>query len=257
VLLAETLPDPGLHILAANGATVADVECDQLPRALLLRPDIASVIVGINDTLRPGFEPSRIAAAAGHTIGALRGAGAEVLTMRLPDPGRMLGLPGTLARPLARRARQINLVMDAAAERYGTIHFDAAGDAETYDPGMWAVDRLHPSERGHRLIARRFHAMLAAAGHQRHGLGAAPVYGPGAQPARDGLVIALHVAEERERVPDARCGGTLPDWRARLGQVDRGLAGGQLPMDGLAELPDPVGPDDAVDAAHRRAVQPR
>ena len=29
---------------------------------------------------------------------------------------------------------------------------------------MWAVDRLHPSERGHRLIACRFHDQLAAAG---------------------------------------------------------------------------------------------
>ena len=29
---------------------------------------------------------------------------------------------------------------------------------------MWAVDRLHPSERGHRLIACRFHDLLAAAG---------------------------------------------------------------------------------------------
>ena len=32
------------------------------------------------------------------------------------------------------------------------------------DPRMWAVDRLHPSERGHRLIACRFHDQLAAAG---------------------------------------------------------------------------------------------
>ena len=38
--------------------------------------------------------------------------------------------------------------------------------AEVHDPRMWAVDRLHPSERGHRLIARRFHAMLAAAGRE-------------------------------------------------------------------------------------------
>jgi glycine/D-amino acid oxidase-like deaminating enzyme len=29
---------------------------------------------------------------------------------------------------------------------------------------MWAVDRLHPSERGHRLIACRFYDQLAAAG---------------------------------------------------------------------------------------------
>jgi hypothetical protein len=89
-----------------------------------------------------------------------------VLTMALPDPGRMLGVPGILARPLARRARELNVLLDDVAQRDGTLDFDAAGDAETYDPRMWAVDRLHPSERGHRLIARRFHALLGAAGHR-------------------------------------------------------------------------------------------
>ena len=165
-LLAEGLPDPTLYNLAGNGALMADVELHQLPQALPLQPDVASVVVGVNDTLRPGFEVSRIEAAASHVIGALRAAGADVLTMRLPDPGQMLGVPGVLARPLARRAREINQVMDTLAERFGTLHFDAANDPETYDPRMWAVDRLHPSERGHRLIARRFHAMLAAAGRE-------------------------------------------------------------------------------------------
>jgi lysophospholipase L1-like esterase len=163
-LLAEGLCDPDLHIVAGNGACSADVELDQLPRALQLRPDVASVVVGVNDTLRPNFDPDGIESAAAHTIGALRAAGAEVLTMRLPDPGRMLAAPGVFARPLARRARQINAVMDGLAERFGTIHFDAAGDEVVYNPCMWAVDRLHPSERGHRHIARRFHHMLAEAG---------------------------------------------------------------------------------------------
>jgi lysophospholipase L1-like esterase len=165
VLLAESLPACGLHIVAGNGACMADLERDQLPRALRLRPDVASVVIGVNDTLRPNFDADRIAAAAAHTIGALRASGADVLTMRLPDPGRMLGMPGVLARPLARRAHQVNDVMDQMAERFDTLHFDAATDAAAYDPGMWAVDRLHPSERGHRLIARRFHALLAQAGH--------------------------------------------------------------------------------------------
>jgi hypothetical protein len=69
--------------------------------------------------------------------------------------------------------------MDAVAERFGTIHFDAAGDAQVYDPRMWAVDRLHPSERGHRLIAYRFHAMLEAAGHR---VGPPPDTEPGNPP---------------------------------------------------------------------------
>jgi lysophospholipase L1-like esterase len=163
-LLADGLVDPDLHILAGNGALWADVERDQLPAALQLRPDIASVVIGVNDTLRPNFDTDMIANSAAHTIGALRACGAEVLTMRLPDPGKMLGMPGVLARPLARRANQINEVMDAVAERFGTLHFDAASDEDAFDPRMWAVDRLHPSERGHRLIARRFHALLANAG---------------------------------------------------------------------------------------------
>jgi lysophospholipase L1-like esterase len=177
-LLAEGLVDPELHIVAGNGALWADVERDQLPAALQLRPHIASVVIGVNDTLRPNFDTERIANSAAHTIGALRACGAEVLTMRLPDPGKMLGMPGLLARPLARRAQQINEVMDGLAERFGTLHFDAASDEDAWDPRMWAVDRLHPSERGHRLIARRFHALLAEAGHTL-----APA--PGAEPMEE------------------------------------------------------------------------
>jgi len=171
VLLADGLVEPDLHILAASGARVADIEREQLPRALAVRPDIASVVFGINDTLRPGFDPDRIELAAAHTIGALRAAGAQVLTMRLPDAGRMLGIPGALARPLARRTQQVNAVLDDLAARFGTLHFDAAGAPEAYDRGMWAADRLHPNERGHRHIARSFHGLLAASGLQ---VGAAP-----------------------------------------------------------------------------------
>ena len=165
-LLAAGLTEPDLHVLASNGACAADIRREQLPRALALRPDIASVVFGINDTLRPGFDPELIESAAADTVGALRAAGAQVLTMRLPDAGWMLRLPGALARPLASRTHQVNEVMDAVAARFGTLHFDAAGSAETYDRRMWAVDRLHPNERGHRLIARSFHSLLTAAGYQ-------------------------------------------------------------------------------------------
>jgi hypothetical protein len=96
-------------------------------------------------------------------VAALRAAGAEVLTMRRRDPGQMFGLPGALARPLARRMRAVNAAVDEVARRYGTVHLDAGRDAATYDPRYWSVDRLHPNERGHRLVACRFHALLAAA----------------------------------------------------------------------------------------------
>ena len=162
-LLAGTLPHPELHNLATLGALAADVERAQLPAALALRPDVASVVVGINDTLRGDFDPERTGTSIGRTVAALRAAGAEVLTIRLPDPGQMFGLPGALARPLARRMRAVNAAVDEVARRYGTVHLDTARDPATYERRYWSVDRLHPNERGHRLIACRFHALLAAA----------------------------------------------------------------------------------------------
>jgi len=162
--LAESLPGGHLVNLAANGARAADVERAQLPRALVLRPDVASVVVGTNDILRAGFDPAAIQSALAHVTGSLSAAGAVVLTMRLPDPGLMLGLPPALARPLARRLLVINEVMDELAGRFGTLHFDAAAEAVTYERRMWSADRLHPSERGHRYIAGCFHDRLAARG---------------------------------------------------------------------------------------------
>ncbi len=178
-LLAESLHEPDLHILASNGATAAEIASDQLPRALARKPQVASVVFGINDTLRPGFDPAKIEAAAAQTVGALRAAGAEVLTMRLPDSGWMLGLPDALGKPLARRTHAVNAALDSVAQRFGTLHYDAAGCPATYDKRMWAVDRLHPNERGHRLIARSFHELLHAAGIP---IGPAPEAEPENQP---------------------------------------------------------------------------
>src|SRR6202050_216781 len=118
-LLAEGLHEPRLHILASCGARIPDVERDQLPAALQLRPEIASFVVGVNDTLRANFDIAQADAAAAHTVGGLRAAGAEVLTMRLPDPGQMLGLPGSLARPPARRRDEGDAVRGGLAGGVG------------------------------------------------------------------------------------------------------------------------------------------
>jgi lysophospholipase L1-like esterase len=165
-LLADGLPDPELHNLSVLGSQAKHVERDQLPVALALKPDIATVVVGINDTLRAGFDPERTGQAFARTVGALRASGAVVLTMRLADPGRMFGLPQALARPLSRRMRGVNAELDRVAVHFGTLHWDATSDPDTYDRRNWSVDRLHPNERGHRLIACRFWDALAAAGHE-------------------------------------------------------------------------------------------
>jgi lysophospholipase L1-like esterase len=70
-LLAATLDQPDLRNLATLGALASDVERFQLPAALAAKPDVASVIVGINDTLRGDFDPERTGAAVDRTVAAL------------------------------------------------------------------------------------------------------------------------------------------------------------------------------------------
>ncbi|MCX4573656.1 SGNH/GDSL hydrolase family protein [Streptomyces sp. NBC_01571] len=150
--------------LAVSGAQTRDVLERQTPEALALRPDVVSVVIGVNDTLRCTFDIHAVAARLDQVYAAFRDQGAVLLTACLPDPGAMLGLPGALARPLARRQRAVNAVVHALSERYGAVHVHAAEGAWLTDRALWSADRLHPGERGHRQLALRFHASLAQQG---------------------------------------------------------------------------------------------
>lgn len=164
--LATGLPDPELHNLAVIGAHSLHVERFQLPAALALRPDIATVSLGTCDTLWPGFDPWGTGQATARIVAALQAAGATVLTMQLPDWTRIFGLlPSALAKPVQRRTRAVNAELEKMVARYGTLHWGADRDMEIYERGNWSVDRMHPNDRGQRLIACRFWDLLAAEGH--------------------------------------------------------------------------------------------
>ncbi|WP_418361509.1 SGNH/GDSL hydrolase family protein [Streptomyces gilvosporeus] len=235
-LLAESLgerPD-GVPLvnLACSGALAADVAARQLPAARRLAPRYASVVVGANDTLRAAFAIEQVAAALDLTHRTLSADGAVVLTACLPDPGRMLGLPAPLARPLARRMRAVNTVVHAVSRRYDGLHLHLAGHHWVTDRTSWSVDRLHPSERGHRLLARGFHAALAAAGH--------PVGPPpplvldGRPPTRTGS--AWWMATRGTRWVLARCTDLLPGLLALAAQECRhGLASSGRLLDATAD----------------------
>ncbi|MFF4275442.1 SGNH/GDSL hydrolase family protein [Streptomyces sp. NPDC001536] len=162
--LGESVESVEFTNLAVSGSQTRDVLERQLPAGLALRPDVVSVVVGVNDTLRCTFDIHAVASRLDAVYAAFVAQGAVVLTACLPDPGAMLGLPGALARPLARRQRAVNTVVHALSERYGAVHLHAAEGAWLMDRAMWSADRLHPGERGHRQLAVRFHALLAEAG---------------------------------------------------------------------------------------------
>ncbi|MGW2608527.1 SGNH/GDSL hydrolase family protein [Streptomyces mirabilis] len=159
-------PDTSVEFtnLAVSGAQTRDVLERQTPAALALGPDVVSVVIGVNDTLRCTFDIHAVAARLDQVYAAFRAQGAVLLTACLPDPGAMLGLPGVLARPLARRQRAVNTVVHALSERHGAVHLHAAEGAWLTDRAMWSADRLHPGERGHRQLALRFHTLLEQEG---------------------------------------------------------------------------------------------
>lgn len=161
---APTEPASPFRNFATSGALTRDVRDEQTPAALAFAPDIASVVVGVNDTLRRAFDIASVARALDEVCAALTARGTVLLTACLPDPGIMLGLPAPLARPLARRQRAVNALVHALSARYGAVHLHAADPAWVADRSLWSADRLHPGERGHRMIAARFHAMLTARG---------------------------------------------------------------------------------------------
>lgn len=174
--------------LAVSGAVVADVRHRQLPEALAHQPDLASLVVGVNDTLRSTWDPARIRGELDETAAALAESGALLLTARFHDQGRVLGLPAVLRRPLWRRIEVLNEVYADVQARHGGIQVDLAAQEEVWQREFWHVDRLHPSELGHRAMARAFARELGARG----------------LPGRE-LVFA----------PPAlvRDGGRLPTWR--------------------------------------------
>ncbi|MET1073733.1 MAG: anti-sigma factor antagonist [Umezawaea sp.] len=159
-LLAASFTD--YRNLSFAGARIGCVRTRQLPEALAARPDAVVVLAGMNDTLRSDFDPVRLHDDLDHVVGALRAVGAAVVTVRFHDHSRVFRLPGPLRRALSDRIASLNAVVDAVVARHGIGCVDLEHLPGAYDPSTWSVDRLHPSELGHRRLAREFAILLGA-----------------------------------------------------------------------------------------------
>src|SRR6059058_3660220 len=118
---------PGLLYanLAIRGRLAAQVRAEQLEPALALQPDVATVFAGVNDLLRPGFDPEQVAADVEAMQRALVAAGATVLSFTMPDPSRVL----PVAKRLRPRVDAFNAALRAAASRSGARLVDFGAHA--------------------------------------------------------------------------------------------------------------------------------
>ncbi|MBB6434715.1 lysophospholipase L1-like esterase [Streptomyces candidus] len=147
--LAAVNPSLQYANLAVRGRVAGQVLAEQLGPALDLRPDLASVVAGVNDLLRPRFDADRTVRELEEMFAALTAAGAHVVTLTVPDIGRI----APVARPVRHRVFALNARIRVAAARHGVTVADTAVHAVATDPRLWSADRLHASPLGHERIA--------------------------------------------------------------------------------------------------------
>lgn len=150
--------------LARPGATVPDVCREQLGEAISHGPQLASLLVGINDTLRSSWDPEITRLQLLSCAAQLTRQGAALLTVCFHDHANVLPLPRPLRTRLSVRIDALNAIYEEVHERFGGIQVDLRGYDEPLHHDFWSIDRMHPSEQGHRWLARQFADRLLAGG---------------------------------------------------------------------------------------------
>jgi lysophospholipase L1-like esterase len=136
--------------LAIRGRTAARIRAGQLQPALELKPDLATVVAGMNDLLRTSCDVAAVAHDIYLMQDALVSQGATVLTFTLPDPGPVM----PITKPLRGRVLALNDAIRAATASSGALLLDLGIHPVSSDPRMWSDDRLHANTAGHERIGR-------------------------------------------------------------------------------------------------------
>jgi lysophospholipase L1-like esterase len=188
-LLAEAFSASAYDVSFCNvaipGATAGSVLRSQVTDAVAHRPDLAALVVGVNDVLKSTWDAGRVRDELFACADALTAEGATLLTARFHDHAAVLPLPSALRRPLRHRIDQLNAVWDDVHAAYGGLRVDLSARPEPLDRSFWSVDRMHPSELGHRCLARAPRPRPGTVGRAPR-VERDPVAGPG----RLGLAVA-------------------------------------------------------------------
>ncbi|MFB4309009.1 SGNH/GDSL hydrolase family protein [Actinomadura sp. GTD37] len=149
--------------LGRRDLVAAEVAAEQLEPALSFGPDLAFVVAGGNDMLRPEFDTDGVRRELAAMVSALRATGADVATIGLLDI-TVAGLgPARYREVLSARTRRLAaLTADVAAE-FGACHVHNPPDHPVAaDPGIYSSDQLHLNARGHAFAAANTVRALAA-----------------------------------------------------------------------------------------------
>lgn len=141
----------GLHYanLAIRSKRVSDVCGTQLARALQLRPDLVSILVGANDLVKRRVDIPALAASLEGAVRQLRESDVTVVLVTPFLPGRRA------ANIYTARFSAFATALAGVAARTGAILIDTDLTPALREREHWGEDLVHLSSSGHRLLAYR------------------------------------------------------------------------------------------------------
>ncbi len=146
--------------LARRGLKTEEIRHQQLRVAFDLQPDLASALMGMNDLLEPGFDPSRYERDLDSVVSPLREAGAGVLMATFPDITAFSPLPARFTAGIRNRLKAASEAVRRVASAHDALLLDADAFPEAKERQIISVDRLHPGPLGHVLLAQTFARLL-------------------------------------------------------------------------------------------------
>ena len=149
-VLARENDDFSYANLAVRSLRIDAIADTQVPAAIALRPDLASIAGGANDLLGLRVDVNHVVFRLDESIRALRASGAEVVVFAGFDARAQL----PTGRLLTARTITYNEGIRASAATHGARLIDLWSMRELWDSRLWSDDRLHLSTLGHRHIAR-------------------------------------------------------------------------------------------------------
>jgi lysophospholipase L1-like esterase len=148
-VLAAREPDLLYANLAVRGKLARQVRETQLDAALALKPDLVSLLAGLNDMLRRSVDVAAVIGEIDGMVARLKDSGADVILFTLPDPVPI----NPLAKSAAARLARMNDAIREISTRRGTFLVELDKHSVSSDRRLWNEDRLHANAEGHRRIA--------------------------------------------------------------------------------------------------------
>jgi len=141
---------------------LADVRDDQLPAALRFAPDLAILVAGGNDVLRPGYDPDRAWRELLEIALPLADRGVLVVTVGMFDLARSGLVPPEFAATMTGLFDRLDAITAAVAAQVGGLHVDTHHHRRAADPAIFASDRMHANAAGHAIASAAIVRTLAA-----------------------------------------------------------------------------------------------